>query len=67
MMKVVGWIFVGMATAFLAMVLYFAAQFLFNSSFSTETKILACFLALLALGTTIGRLVYVFRDLKRKD
>jgi hypothetical protein len=66
-MKVVGWIFVAMAAAFLGMILYFAALFLFRSSFSTEAKVLSCFLALLALGTTIGRLVFVFKDLKRKD
>lgn len=67
MMKVVGWVFVAMAASFLGMVLYFAIRFLLYSTLSTEAKVLACFLALLALGTTIGRLVFVFKDLKRKD
>lgn len=66
-MKVIGWIFVAMAAAFLGMVLYFAIRFLLFSSMSTEAKVLACFLALLALGTTIGRLAFVLKDLKKKD
>ncbi|HTF81956.1 MAG TPA: hypothetical protein VL947_09530 [Cytophagales bacterium] len=65
-MKIIGWIFVAMAAAFLAFILYFAIGFLLNSTLGTEAKVLACFLALLALGTTIGRLVMVFRDLKGK-
>ncbi len=64
-MKTVGWIFVAMALGFLAMVLFFAGKFLLGSHLGLEAKLLACFVALLALGTTIGRIVHVFKDTQK--
>jgi hypothetical protein len=61
-MKTVGWVFVAMAAAFLIMVLYLGINFLINSNLKTEAKVLSGFIALIAFGTTIGRLVQVFKD-----
>jgi divalent metal cation (Fe/Co/Zn/Cd) transporter len=66
-MKTIGWILVALATAFLLFIMYFGILFLFNSNIKTETKVLSLFLAVLALGTTIGRFVYVIRDLKKSN
>jgi hypothetical protein len=66
-MKTVAWVFVALAAIFLIFVLYFGLNFLLNSTIKTEAKVLGCFLALLALGTTLGRFVFVIKDLKKKS
>lgn len=62
-MKSIGWIFVLLAAAFLLFIIYFGVQFLFSSGIKLEVKILSCVLAVIALGTTMGRFWHVIKDL----